>query len=146
MKKIAIISGMLAGLMLASSAVMAGPQSHGNNQGEFQRIQVVKHQANHNKGHQPHIPGVNIAQLEKRIDLGVRQGKLNKGETYKVRKGVADLKATLRVVLRDHQVSAWESKRVKSKYAELERDLNRMLSNQRGHGQRSDHGRDKKHR
>jgi hypothetical protein len=125
---ILITTGMIAGLLFASSGAIAGPQ------GDSQKIYPQKHSvsktANKKAGkNQLNIRGVNVAQIESRIQNGIKRGKLTPAETRTAKRGLNSLKATIKVVKSDRRVTKWEQERVQKKSAQLTRQINQLINN-----------------
>lgn len=106
MKTSIITTGIVAGLLFASSGAMAA--SHGKNL---------------------NIKGVNVAQIEQTIKSGVRSGKLTTKESRTATAGLNSLKATIKAVQKDRKITSWETKRVQTKSTKLKRTISQLLNN-----------------
>lgn len=106
MKKVTLItSGLIAGLLFATTSAMAAPH---NNRG---------------------YTGVNTYQLERRIDAGVRSGKLVGWEARQLRSELFRLKSAVRNASRDHRMSRSERSRLERKEASLKRNISKLMNN-----------------
>ncbi len=93
-------SALIAGALFTSSVAMAAPHA------QHQRLDV------------------NIAQLDMRIDAGVKSGKLTQSEERQVRNELRALGASVKAALKDHKVT----KRERANVADQEVALNKLIT------------------
>lgn len=93
-------SALIAGALFTSSVAMAAPHA------QHQRLDV------------------NIAQLDMRIDAGVKSGKLTQSEERQVRKELRTLGTSVKAALKDHKVT----KRERANVADQEVALNKLIT------------------
>lgn len=122
MKTFTLISGtLLAGLLFASGTAMAEPM------------------------HRPGgFDGVNVVQLERSIDRGVRSGDLTRGEESTLRTSLRSLMHSVRLAKNDNRITARERAGLERKESQLKRSIY-QLSNNRDVARR-DHRNDRDHR
>ncbi|MEZ5537042.1 MAG: hypothetical protein R3F02_15645 [Thiolinea sp.] len=138
-----ITSGLIAGLLFASTGVMAGPQGD-NHKYQPQKHSVTKpvpHKVS--REHAKDIRGVNVANFEKMIEAGIQRGKLTRTEAITANKGLQSLKSAIWAAKRDHRISRQEEKKVQWQAAQLTRQINFLLNNRvvvAKHGKPSKHG------
>jgi septal ring factor EnvC (AmiA/AmiB activator) len=106
MKTSIITTGIVAGLLFASSGAMAA--SHGNNL---------------------NIKGVNVTQIEQTIKNGVRSGKLTTKESRTANAGLNSLKATIKAATKDRKITKREESQVQAKSTKLKQTINQLLNN-----------------
>jgi hypothetical protein len=109
MKKISLISAaLLAATVFSATSAMAAPSyRHGYNG----------------------YTGVDIQQLERRIDRGVRSGKLVGWEERQLRGELHRLVRALRDARRDHRITRFERSRLERKEANLKYNISKLMNN-----------------
>ena len=107
MKTFTLISGtLLAGLLFASGTAMAEPM------------------------HRPGgFDGVNVVQLERSIDRGVRSGDLTRGEESTLRTSLRSLMHSVRLAKKDNRITARERAGLERKESQLKRSIYQLSNN-----------------
>lgn len=107
MKTFTLISGtLLAGLLFASGAAMAEPM------------------------HRPGgFDGVNVVQLERSIDRGVRSGDLTRGEESTLRTSLRSLMHSVRLAKKDNRITPRERAGLERKESQLKRSIYQLSNN-----------------
>lgn len=119
MKKVAIITGALMAAVFASSVAMAdGP-----------RRPAPPAPGHHMTAPQPMFVGVNTNMLDKRIDAGVKNGKLTKSEERQLRAQLKGLEASIKAAKKDRRITAWERTSLKNKETQLNRNIIKLVNN-----------------
>ncbi len=109
MKKISLISAALvAGTLLSATSAMAAPSYYHGYNG---------------------YTGVDTQQLERRIDMGVRSGKLVGWEERQLRSELHRLERAVHDANRDHRITRLERNRLERKAANLKYDIFKLMNN-----------------
>ena len=132
MKKVAVITTIIASVLLSSASAMADSRSNDRN-----------YKVNDHKMTTQSIRGVNPVSIELRIAQGIKSGKLTDFEAKQLLKGLSGLKATLRAVYKDHRVTKREENQVQKQDNQLNREVTKLLNNKatvkRGRGNERNH-------
>lgn len=105
MKKLIISAALIAGTLFSATTAMAAPHDRGG------------------------YTGVSIHQLERRIDQGVRSGKLVRWEERQLRSELYRLQRAVNDARRDHRVSRYERSSLERKEASLKYHISQLTNN-----------------
>lgn len=105
MKKLIISAALIAGTLFSATSAMAAPH------------------------HRDGYTGVNVHQLERRIDQGVRSGKLVRWEERQLRSELRRLERAVNDARRDHRISRYERSRLERKEASLRYHISQLMNN-----------------